>query len=288
MKNFNLFLLIIYNTVSLFAQTAYDSSDGEILKDIDGNIYATTTIGSQVWMAENLRVTKYNDGSTIPLIPTRLYWGSLTVGAYSWYKNDSASCAHDYGALYNWNAVNTGKLCPCGWHVPDREDWKYLIFINLDSVYYLSIAYSIDSLYLHDTLMFNKLLGLYRESGPVGFFPMAPKFKLSGEAYWKNNQSSHPARHIKYYAAPDFVFVTDKLSEQDVNETGFSALPGGYRNQIGGFGFIGKIGYWWSSSYSSSPERAYCFYLMDDDLDCHGEWIGKPHGLSVHCVKDQE
>jgi len=74
--------------------------------DIDGNVYKTVTIGTQVWMVENLKTTRYNDGSAIPLDTNRNTWYELTTGAYCWY-NDSATYGSTYGALYNWYAVNT-------------------------------------------------------------------------------------------------------------------------------------------------------------------------------------
>ncbi|MEA3461905.1 MAG: FISUMP domain-containing protein, partial [Bacteroidota bacterium] len=115
MKHYILFMFIIYRTVSLFPQITNNPSTGEILKDIDGNIYSTTTIGDQVWMAENLKVTHYYDGMDIPLIADKKTWKNLTIGGYCWYNNDSMSCFEDYGALYNWDAVVSGKLCPSGW-----------------------------------------------------------------------------------------------------------------------------------------------------------------------------
>jgi uncharacterized protein (TIGR02145 family) len=94
--------------------------------DIDGNTYKTITIGSQIWMAENLRTTKYNDGSAIQLIRNESEWNNLKIPGYCWYDNDSARYSNIYGALYNWYAVNTGKLCPSGWHIPSDEEWTTL------------------------------------------------------------------------------------------------------------------------------------------------------------------
>jgi len=96
------------------------------LKDIDGNSYKTVTIGSQVWMAENLKTTKYNDGTSIPMIPENNAWTGLTSPAFSWYNNDSTENKKTYGALYNWYTVNTNKLCPTGWHVPADAEWMTL------------------------------------------------------------------------------------------------------------------------------------------------------------------
>jgi uncharacterized protein (TIGR02145 family) len=102
------------------------ASYGTPVTDADGNIYNTVTIGTQTWMAENLKTTKYNDGSTIPLVTDNAAWAALTTPGYSWYNNDSVSYSATYGALYNWYSLNTGILCPTGWHVPIDNEWKTL------------------------------------------------------------------------------------------------------------------------------------------------------------------
>jgi len=94
--------------------------------DIDGNVYHTITIGKQVWMKENLKTTKYNDGTAIPLVADNAEWGKLTSPGYCWYDNNEAKYKNPYGALYNWYAASTGKLCPTGWHVPTDPEWTIL------------------------------------------------------------------------------------------------------------------------------------------------------------------
>lgn len=100
---------------------------GTTVTDIDDNVYHTVTIGTQVWMVENLKVTKFNDGTAIPLVSDSLAWSNLTAFGYCWYNNDVSTYKNTYGALYNWNTVKTGKLCPSGWHVPSNDDWATLI-----------------------------------------------------------------------------------------------------------------------------------------------------------------
>jgi uncharacterized protein (TIGR02145 family) len=95
----------------------YDS-----IYDSEGNKYRTIEIGTQNWMAENLKSTKLNDGTDIPFVPDVTLWSGLTTPGYCWFNNDSVG----YGALYNWYTVNTGKLCPEGWHVPTDEEWTIL------------------------------------------------------------------------------------------------------------------------------------------------------------------
>jgi uncharacterized protein (TIGR02145 family) len=102
--------------------------------DIDSNVYKTIIIGTQLWMAEDLKTTKYNDGTPIPNVTDNAAWSKLTIGAYCWYNNDTSNKT-TYGALYNWYAINTGKLCPKGWHVPTVLEWNTLInYLGSDSV----------------------------------------------------------------------------------------------------------------------------------------------------------
>ncbi len=95
--------------------------------DIDGNTYKTIQIGNQTWMAENLKVTKYRDGTVIPNVTDNDSWKVLSSGAYCWYNNDAATNKNIYGALYNWYAVtDTRNLCPAGWRVPSETEWTTL------------------------------------------------------------------------------------------------------------------------------------------------------------------
>jgi uncharacterized protein (TIGR02145 family) len=97
-----------------------------VIKDIDGNTYQTVWIGDQLWFAENLKTTHYNDGTPIPNVTDDTAWSALITGARSYYGNDSTTNAPVYGALYNWYAEENGKLCPSGWHVPTDTEWTVL------------------------------------------------------------------------------------------------------------------------------------------------------------------
>jgi uncharacterized protein (TIGR02145 family) len=103
-----------------------EENNSTTVTDIDGNVYHTVKIGAQTWMVENLKTTHYNDGTAIPLVTGNTAWGSLTTPGYCWYNNDQATYGSTYGALYNWYAVNTGKLCPTGWHVATDAEWTQL------------------------------------------------------------------------------------------------------------------------------------------------------------------
>lgn len=92
------------------------------VKDIDGNVYKTVKIGSQTWMAENLKTTRLNDKVKIPIVEDNDSFIALKTPALCWYKNDTIY-KRIYGGLYNWYSVKTGKLCPTGWHVPTDAEW---------------------------------------------------------------------------------------------------------------------------------------------------------------------
>ena len=96
------------------------------ITDKDGNVYTSVTIGTQTWMVENLKTTKFNDGNQITNGTDNTAWSSLTNALYCWYDND-ISRKTPYGALYNYSTVASGKLCPDGWHVPSNTDLNTLI-----------------------------------------------------------------------------------------------------------------------------------------------------------------
>jgi len=191
--------------------------------DIDGNVYHTVTIGTQVWMAENLKTTRYNDGTAIPFVTDSIAWSHLTTPGYCWY-NDSAIYGNTYGALYNWFAVNTGKLAPTGWHVPSDSEWTVLInYLGGDSV-------------------------------------AGGKLKEAETAYWASPNTG----------------ATD--------ETGFTALPGGWR-YIGTFGTIGDLGNWWSATAYDAANSWYR-YMNYSNAHVSRFYYLSQNGFSVRCVRD--
>jgi uncharacterized protein (TIGR02145 family) len=95
--------------------------------DIDGNIYRTVQIGDQIWMAENLRVTRYSNGDSIPNITDAGFWSHYATGARCYYNNDPNNGAL-YGCLYNWHVVRDKRsIAPTGWHLPDEEELAELM-----------------------------------------------------------------------------------------------------------------------------------------------------------------
>lgn len=129
---FAVYLLVLVTAIFITVTTGCkkEEDDPNAIKDGDGNVYTSITIGTQTWLVENLKTTKYNDGSSVPLVSDDDAWYNLedpgTPGC-CWYDNNEAANKSTYGALYNWHAVNTGKLCPVGWHVPSDEEWTVLI-----------------------------------------------------------------------------------------------------------------------------------------------------------------
>lgn len=194
----------------------YDS-----VTDIDDNIYKTITIGSQTWMAENLKTTKFNDGTLILFLPSESAWADSTSPGYTWYNNDSIV----YGALYNWYAVNKSNICPTGWHVPSDTEWSLLTtYVGGES-------------------------------------SAAEKLMEAGNIHWQTPNSS----------------LTD--------ETGFAALPGGYRMTDGTYNNIRRYGYWWASTEYSST-YAYCRSILYSFAYVDRSNTSKGMGLSVRCIKD--
>ena len=112
----------IYLTIS-----GCKKDNNNTVTDIDGHVYHTVTIGTQVWMVENLEVTRYRNGEAIPNVTDSAAWDNLVTGAYCDFDNKTSN-ASIYGHLYNWYALNDSRnLCPDGWHVPTDAEWAILI-----------------------------------------------------------------------------------------------------------------------------------------------------------------
>ena len=113
------FLLILTNGCK-------KDDDKSSVTDIDGNVYRTITIGTQTWMVENLKVTRYRNGDALPNVTNGTEWNNLTTGAYCDYEN-TASNSTVYGKLYNWHAVfDSRNIAPTGWHVASDAEWTTL------------------------------------------------------------------------------------------------------------------------------------------------------------------
>lgn len=142
--------------------------------DVDGNIYNTVTIGTQTWMVENLRTTKYNDSTSIPLVSESAVWKSLLTPGYCWNDKDAPN-NKIYGAYYNWYTINKGKLAPKGWHVPTDSEW-----IVLEN-YLITNGYNCDG-----TTTDNKIA---KSLAATTGWPTSTYFGTIGKDLYKNNTS---------------------------------------------------------------------------------------------------
>lgn len=236
----------------LFAQNAifgYQKTSGEPVTDIDGNEYTTVAVGAQLWMAENLRVTRYADETPIPKVKDSEEWylSPLADKAYCWYDNDSDAHASTYGALYNWAAAMNGDTssdnnpsevqgaCPTSWHLPSDSEWKQLeIYLGMTELQVNTTGWRGD--------------------------PLGGKLKETGTTHWNSP------------------------NDGATNETGFTALPGGGRYQ-GEFSYMGNEGCFWSST---EEDTANTFYrrLREQHAAVYRSSPDKKHGLSIRCLRD--
>jgi uncharacterized protein (TIGR02145 family) len=194
-------------------------------QDGDNNYYPVVQINTQLWMAENLKTLKLNDGTPLTVQPDNVLWGLYTSPCCCWYGNIFAN-KNIYGTLYNWYTVNTGKLCPIGWHVPTYDEWTTL------------------STYL------------------AGESVAGGKLKETGTTHWNSPNTGAS------------------------NETGFTALPGGYRLNSGTFDYIRNTGLWWSSTNGGDTSIAFDWDI-GYDFNGFGWFLDNSKcGLSIRCLKD--
>ena len=118
-------LVILLVSVPIKGQEENDNA-GMPVRDFDGNVYRVIMTESGVWMADNLKALSYNDGKPIQYIRDNKMWKTTKTAAYGFYNAD-VKYTETYGAIYNYYAVATGKLCPKGWHVPTEEEWNDLM-----------------------------------------------------------------------------------------------------------------------------------------------------------------
>ncbi|HEY5468895.1 MAG TPA: fibrobacter succinogenes major paralogous domain-containing protein [Bacteroidales bacterium] len=127
-KNKIWMILLITGSVLIFTNSCKKSTDNALLTDKDGNVYNTVTIGTQVWMTENLKTTKYRNGDLIgTTIPVTKDITSESAAKYQWAYLGNENNVTSYGRLYTWNAVTDSRgVCPTGWHVPTDAEWSTL------------------------------------------------------------------------------------------------------------------------------------------------------------------
>lgn len=130
----NIIILTIF-FILFFSCTKEGEKPPEPVTDIDGNTYKTIRIGTQTWMAENLKTTKFNNGKDITLVTDSVAWRNLTKPGYCLYNKYDTAYKRSYGALYNGYTIDSGKICPTGWHVPENVEWQLLSTFLADSIY---------------------------------------------------------------------------------------------------------------------------------------------------------
>ncbi len=239
------------------------STDGQpcegipTVTDYDNNTYNTVHIGGQCWLKENLRVTKYTDGTEIPKRQTNATWltaGSSSEGAYSVYPYTSVTGIDSeeqmleyYGALYNGYAVDNSKgLCPTGWRVATPSDWDQL-------TNYLATEYGY-SLDISDANGVGNVLKSCRQVNSA----------QGGEC----NTSEHP--RWEFHSV-----------HSGFDSFNFSALPGGYRMDDASFMIHSTSGFWWTSSAGG---QAILIFYDYGGVSSYG--LDKSNGLSVRCIKE--
>ncbi len=220
------------------------------INDVEGNLYATVRIGTQTWMAENLKTGHYANGTAISLVSGGSNWDALPDNslAYCWYYDDSASYARDYGALYTWaaamNEANSSSanpsgiqgVCPTGWHLPSDAEWKILEI-------YLGISQA--------------------DADQIGLrgITEGDKLKEAGTNHWTSPNAGAN------------------------NETGFTARGSGYRGWTGHFDPIGNGGFWWSTTEFPTTTAFYRSLYHDNSFIGRNN-LTKKMAFSVRCVKD--
>ena len=215
------------------------------VSDTDGNVYQTVQIGNQVWTTENLRTTKYNDGTPVPKESDKATWGEKTP-KFCYYNNMSnPDSIRMFGALYNWYAIdpeNPEQIAPEGWHVSTDADW--------------------------DTLRNYLSANGYSWEGAIDNTEIAKS--MATKTDWKEN--GNPGR------------IGCDLTRN--NASGFSALPGGYRDFSGSFDYLGENGYWWTTTEYNTTYAWLNALWSGMFADINKNYTYKSFGYSVRLVKD--
>ena len=227
-----------------------DLSYGTV-KDIDGNSYKTIEIGEQNWMAENLKVTQYADGTAVPLVADDAQWTSLGISdrAYCWYDNKS-EYSDTTGVLYSWAGAMNGSasvndtttrvqgVCPDGWHLPSDEEWKEM---EME----MGMSQAAADKY--------EWRGTY-EGGDL---------KELGFSHWEN---------------PNLACS---------NSSGFTALPGGFRSNTGVYYGLGQYATFWSATEKAGSSTIWYRALNFDKSNVYRYYVQGNRGASVRCVEDR-
>lgn len=226
-----------------------DDTNPNKLQDADGNSYSVVSIGEQVWMAENLKTTKFNDGTDILNVTNNQQWNKLSTPGFCWYDNDENNKSR-IGALYNWYAVNTCKICPKGWHVPSDEEWTEL------EIYLENNGYNYDGLVDNDNDR--------KTNNKIGK-------ALTSTTGWAFSENEGAIGNSDY---PEYI-----------NITGFNLWPGGYRDANGAFQCLNTLANCWSSTEYNNGSALYRRFL-NTSVKVLSDDHNKRDGFSIRCIKD--
>lgn len=170
-----------------------------MIEDIEGNTYKTVQIGTQCWMAENLKTSKYRDGNPIPNVTDPSEWAKLSSGAWATYENSAANDV-TYGKLYNWHAVvDARNVCPVDWHIPSNEEWTVLSnYIGTEIGFKMkSTSGWADNGNGSNTSGFNALPGGFRFNDGTFYYVSRAGF------FWSSSESSSDYAWYRYLRFED-------------------------------------------------------------------------------------
>ena len=237
----------------------------------------TVTIGTQIWMLENLNVSNFKNGVAIPEVQDKDAWekaGENKQPAWCYYDNDPKN-GDKYGKLYNWYAaIDTNGLCPQGWHLPSGAEWDILVtYLGGNDVAGAKMKakpvtkkeveyYDVDSKDCNNcaraSAEYKKICPVCKGTGYVKI-PLKKEKNVYDNVIWGFRGGT--------------------------NESGFTGLPGGYRGSNGSYSIIGGLGLWWSSTEYNTG-LAWFRYLDYYDGNAHRDSSNKKNGLSVRCLRD--
>lgn len=223
--------------------------------DKDNNVYPAVKIGSQVWMATNLKTSKFNDGTAIPYVTDDYTWYQQREPAFCWYLHDEGKYRNLCGGIYNYYVASSGNICPTGWRVPTRYDWDDL------EQYLVANGYNYDG-----TTSGNKI-GKSLASTAMIALVLLPSVPFTWE----------PSPNTGTPGNGDYPLKR--------NSTGFSALPVGLRSANGNFMNLYITGPWWSST-DESMGYAWYRWVQNANEGFHTMSSYKWNGFGIRCIKN--
>ena len=217
-----------------------------VCQDVDGNTYQTIQIGQQVWMAENLKTTRYSNGDEIIYIDNSNEWDNNFIGHYAAYNNDLSN-VDSYGYLYNWSAANDDRgICPDGFHIPSDQEWSELIqYLDPNTNPFAEN---------HSDVHSSLAGGFLKDTGTI----------QEGDGLWQSPNTN--ATNMSGFSALPAGLTNDE--NQNVDLMGY---------------YLGYLAWYWTSTAIDS-DLAWSRELFWSGSDIHRHSITKNYGISVRCV----